>query len=142
VENSPSKRESGEAKVDVLARDVTFAALAESLAAQTLRQQLIAQNIANVNTPDYQRRDVSFSDELVQALAEPGTRTERVANVLNTVAREVVEERLFYRADLGGVDLDREMTEQAKTTLMHAALAQLTQQKIRQYRQVIKEGRV
>ena len=143
--------------MDVLARDVTFAALDRALAALSLRQSLIAQNIANVNTPNYKRRDVSFTEELASALsgaaeagaaetagalAERPEREQRVARVMQTVAHDVVAKRLFYRADMGGVDLDREMAEQAKATLMYAAMAQLAQEKIRQYRTIIKEGRV
>jgi len=142
--------------VDVLARDVTFAALAQSLDALSLRQTLIAQNIANVNTPGYKRRDISFTEELAAALGpQPDTEgaaatgaaavpdwAQRVERVMHTVAREVVEENLFYRADMGGVDLDREMAEQAKSSLMYAAMAQLASKKIQQYRLVIRDGRM
>ena len=135
-----------------MARDVTFAALAHSLNALSRRQTLIAQNLANVNTPGYKRRDIDFSAELAAALeplagdaAQAGSvpeRQQRVERILSSVAREVVEENFFYRADLGGVDLDREMAEQAKTSMTYAALAQLAQKKIQQYRSVIREGRV
>jgi len=128
--------------VDVLAQDVTFAALAKSMEAQSLRQTLIAQNIANVNTPNYKRRDISdFSSELLDALGEAGSRTERVGHVQDLVAREVVAEELFYRADQGGVDVDREMAELAKTSLLSATYSQLLQKRIGQYRMVIREGR-
>lgn len=128
--------------MDVLAQDVTFAALAKSMEAQSLRQTLIAQNIANVNTPNYKRRDISdFSSELLDALSEAGSRTERVGQVQDLVAREVVAEELFYRADQGGVDVDREMAELAKTSLLSATYSQLLQKRIGQYRMVIREGR-
>jgi flagellar basal-body rod protein FlgB len=110
--------------------------------AQSLRQTLIAQNIANVNTPNYKRRDISdFSSELLDALSEAGSRTERVGQVQDLVAREVVAEELFYRADQGGVDVDREMAELAKTSLLSATYSQLLQKRIGQYRMVIREGR-
>jgi flagellar basal-body rod protein FlgB len=129
--------------VDVLGRDVTLAALAASQSALDQRLELLAQNIANVNTPDYKRRDVDFTAELVAALDRPaGSRAERVANLGQVVAREIVEQQLFLRPDLGGVDLDREMAELAKTQLRLAATNQLLYKKIRQYRSVIKEGRI
>ena len=129
--------------MDVLAQDVTFAALAKSMEAQALRQTLIAQNIANVNTPNYKRRDISdFSSELLDALSEAGSRAKRVGHVEDLVAREVVAEELFYRADQGGVDVDREMAELAKTSLLTATYSQLLQKRIAQYRMVIREGRV
>jgi flagellar basal-body rod protein FlgB len=129
--------------VDVLGRDVTLAALTASQSALDSRLELLAQNIANVNTPGYKRRDVDFVTELAAALDAPAAdRRERVADLGRVVAREVVEDRLFLRPDLGGVDLDREMAELAKTQLRLAALNQLVYKKIRQYRSVIKDGRI
>lgn len=129
--------------MDLLAKDVTLAALATSQTALAERRGLIAQNIANVNTPNYERRDVVFRDELVAAMKAPaGDRAERVKNIGQVIAREVVEDRLFYRPDMGGVDIDREMTELAKNQLEGSAMQQLVYKKIRQYRTVIKEGRV
>ncbi|MBN2081989.1 flagellar basal body rod protein FlgB [bacterium] len=129
--------------MDVLGRDVTLAALSMSQQALTKRLELISQNIANVNTPDYKRRDISFIDELSTALDAPAaSREERVANLGQAVAREIVEERLFLRPDLGGVDIDREMAELAKTQMRLNATHMLAYRKIRQYRTVIKEGRV
>ena len=129
--------------MDVLARDVTLAALTASQSALTRRLNLLAQNIANVNTPDYKRRDITFTDELAEALRQPATsRGERSARVGSVVAREVVEEQLFYRADQGGVDIDREMVELAKAQVKGTVLQQLVYKKIRQYRSVIRDGRI
>lgn len=129
--------------VDLLAKDVTLATLVAAQAGLKKRSNLIAQNIANVNTPNYKRRDVSFNDELAAALNRPaGNRREMVANITRVVAREVVEERLFYRPDMGGVDIDREMVEFAKTQIKSSLVNQLLYEKIRQYRTVIKDGRV
>lgn len=126
-----------------MAKDVTLAALSASQTGLAQRFNLIAQNIANVNTPGYKRRDVSFTDELAQALAVPtADRGERVARASDVVAREIVEEQLFYRSDMGGVDIDREMVELAKTQVKMAAINQLLYKKIYQYRLVIKDGRI
>ena len=121
---------------------MTFAALAKTGSALGRRQKAIAQNIANVNTPGYKRRDVDFKAELANALSTSGSRSARADAVLDTVARDVVEEQLFYRADMGGVDIDREMAELAKTSLLGSAVNQLLTNKIRSYRSVIKEGRL
>jgi flagellar basal-body rod protein FlgB len=129
--------------VDVLGKDVTLAALAASQSALGKRMELIAQNVANINTPGYKRRDIEFTAELAAALELPAAdRAERVGNIGSAVAREVVEESLFLRPDLGGVDMDREMAELAKTQLRLSATGQLLYKKIRQYRSVIKEGRI
>jgi flagellar basal-body rod protein FlgB len=131
----------GEKTVDLLAKDVTFGALAKGLKGLSARQQAIASNIANVNTEGYKRRDVSFSDDLANALEVGGTRSERSAALNSLQPREIVEDQLFNRADMNGVDLDREMAEQAKANLMYSALSQFAQMKIRQLRMVIRDGR-
>jgi len=129
--------------VDLFARDVTFATLAKALGGTSRRQTLIAENIANVNTPGYKRKDISdFSSELAEALAPGGTRQEQVARVSDVVAREVVQDELFYRADKGGVDIDREMAELAKASLLGATYNQLLSKRISQYRMVIRDGRM
>ena len=109
--------------MDVLARDVTLAALTASQSALTRRLNLLAQNIANVNTPDYKRRDITFTDELAEALRQPATsRGERSARVGSVVAREMVE--------------------LAKAQVKGTVLQQLVYKKIRQYRSVIRDGRI
>ena len=129
--------------MDVFANDVTLAGLVKAMQAQSIRKGLIAQNIANVNTPGYKRRDVVFAEQLSAALADKtGSRSERANRVMGTVAREVVESNLFYRTDMGGVDLDREMVEHAKANIMGSSMSQLIAKKIRMYRMVIKNGRI
>ena len=111
--------------MDLFARDVTFPALAKALGLQSKRQTLIAENIANVNTPRLQapryERTSARSWRTALGGRRRSTPEQRVARVMQAVAREVVAEELFYRADMGGVDLDREMAELAKTSLLYAA---------------------
>ena len=129
--------------MDLMAKDVTLAALRASQKGLSKRFELLAQNISNVNTPNYKRRDVTFTEELAAALDAPAAnRDEAVARVGGVVAREIIEERLFYRPDMGGIDIDREMVELSKTQLKNAAVNQLIYEKIHQYRNVIKDGRV
>ena len=44
------------------------AAMQRALAASSLRQQVLSDNIANVNTPNFKRSDVLFGDQLQQAV--------------------------------------------------------------------------
>ena len=41
--------------------------LARTLDAASLRHRAIASNVANVNTPDYKRVEVSFEEDLVRS---------------------------------------------------------------------------
>ncbi|MEV7635419.1 flagellar basal body protein [Pseudarthrobacter enclensis] len=47
---------------------VTSAALASALDGLALRQRTIANNIANINTPNYKAKRVSFEDELATSV--------------------------------------------------------------------------
>jgi len=126
--------------VDILGTDFTFNLLAKSLEGLSLRQQAVAQNLANVNTPGYRRKDVLFEDVLQAALAGPKSGP-KVLRTLQSARFEVVEERQVYlRNDLGGVDLDREAAELAKTTLRINAVLNLLGKRIALYKQTINEG--
>jgi flagellar basal-body rod protein FlgB len=49
---------------------VTINALSSAMDGLALRQRTIAQNIANVNTPNYHAKIVSFENSLAQSVAE------------------------------------------------------------------------
>ena len=53
---------------DSVLESVTSAALASAMDGLALRQRTIANNIANVNTPNYHAKRVSFEDALAQSV--------------------------------------------------------------------------
>ena len=126
--------------MDILAKDITFSLLAKSLEGLALRQQAVAQNLANVNTPGYRRKDVLFGDVLQAALTEPKSREETMRTIQSTRFEVVQESGLFFRNDRGGVDLDREAAELAKTTLRINAVLNLLGKRIALYKQTMNEG--
>lgn len=97
-----------------------------------LRNEAIANNIANVNTPNYKRQDVSFEAELKQALKASGnneTLDERISNVNDRLSR--IEPRVYtdaagysYRLDGNNVDIDNENVELASNQIKYNALIQ------------------
>lgn len=134
--------------MDLLGSDATTLALGKGLLFASARQNLLAANIANVNTPGYKRRDLdieAFEAQMASALgldAGDGPSGGASLDALEAVTpREQAQARLFYRTDMGGVDIDREMAELAKTNMLGAALGQLLQKRIGAYRLVIREGR-
>jgi flagellar basal-body rod protein FlgB len=67
--------EGQEGKTDMFLKDALFSrtsipAVAKSLDAAALRGRAIANNLANVTTPGYQRIEVAFEDQLRMALDE------------------------------------------------------------------------
>lgn len=96
----------------------TVGLLSLALDAAGMRQQAIAQNIANVNTPGYQRMGVSFEsrlDELRQDL-----RQGRAPSLAGLAALRPQ----FEAAGAAGeaVALDTEMASLSENTLHHQAL--------------------
>jgi flagellar basal-body rod protein FlgB len=95
--------------------DSTQLALEAAMRGATLRQTLLTDNLANVNTPGYQRKDVDFHAELASAM-ETGSSMESVAFSPSTDASRTV------RADGSGIDADQESAELAKNALEYQAL--------------------
>lgn len=87
--------------------------------AAALRHQVISQNVANVNTPGYRRLAVEFEDELAKVLGTPG------GSVAAVAPKVVVDDRATDRVDGNTVDLDREMGDLNKNTLLFQAAAQI-----------------
>ena len=96
--------------------DTTHSALERAMHGASLRQATLAENLANANTPRYQRRDVSFHDALRSALAGGEEALESVE------VTPVVDGSAPLRADGSNVDVDREAAELAKSGLEHEAL--------------------
>ncbi|MBE3590244.1 MAG: flagellar biosynthesis protein FlgB [Firmicutes bacterium] len=125
------------------------AALSAGLEVLSLRQRLIAQNLANVDTPGYARLDLDFGQAFAAALAaETGTAGSPGATALAgpagvpgaTVLASAAPALpagaslagavqpaagLAFKVDGNGVDLDQEMVELAETGMQYEAASQL-----------------
>jgi flagellar basal-body rod protein FlgB len=96
--------------------DTTQIGLERALAGASLRQQAIAQNIANVNTPGYRRQDVDFQSALQSAWDGGEQKVEGVSPAVKTDPSSVM------RADGSSVDIDSEAAAQAKNGLQYEAI--------------------
>jgi len=104
--------------------------LAQVLDASALRHRVIAQNVANVNTPGYKRLELAFEGELAKALRAPAGDTAAVRpTVIQTDAPE--------RVDGNTVDIDREMSEVAKNGLLYQAMSQILASRLGSLRSAI-----
>jgi flagellar basal-body rod protein FlgB len=99
--------------------DSTQLALERAMEGAGLRQQALAANIANVNTPGYQRQDVDFHSALAGAMQaeDPAEALEHTSFAIGTDASAVV------RADGSGIDLDAESAKLAANGLEYEQLA-------------------
>lgn len=94
------------------------------LDATELRSRTIANNIANINTPNYKRRYVSFEESL--------------KNEINNAKIEVkVDKDSIVREDGNNVDLENEKVNQAAASLQYNALVSLTNTKLAMTKSVI-----
>ena len=71
--------------------------------ASWLREEVLSNNIANVDTPNYKRQDVEFKTYLNSAIEQSGkpkaTLTQKINNVdLSTENVELAEEQINYNA--------------------------------------------
>ena len=91
------------------------------------RNQVIANNLANVDTPNYKRKDVAFQAYLQAEMegADTTTLQERISDIdldaLNVTSYTDMAE-LSYREDGNNVDVDTENVELASNQLMYEAL--------------------
>lgn len=98
--------------------------------AAALRQKVIAQNVANVNTPGYRRLAVEFEDEMAKALGTPG-------GAPGAVSGTVVVADAAERVDGNTVDLDREMGDLTKNGLLYQAAAQIAASRMASLRSAV-----
>jgi len=105
--------------------DRMFPVMDNLLTQTSKRQQVLAANVANLDTPGYRTKDVSFAAQLDGSL--------------DTSSR-VVEVESKEKGNGNNVDLDRELTEITKNGLQYVTLVQYLNQKIKTLRSAITEG--
>lgn len=82
------------------------------------RQQAISDNIANVETPGYKSKSVSFEDQLQQQIsASDGTTRDTVQRIQNTGTVTTASTDESARLDGNNVDVEKENTELARTQI-------------------------
>lgn len=113
-------------QIDVLSRLLDVA---------SLRHSVIAQNVANVNTPAYRQRELSFEDNLLRALerADPAAVTSAVRSQPQVIEGVGGADR----TDGNNVDIDQEMAALTKNTLLYRVFGQVLAAQLGQLRSAI-----
>ncbi len=95
--------------------------------ASYVRQTILAQNIANVDTPFYKRSEVEFSEVLKRELLNTNKRD--VTGAVRAVDKSRLAPKVFedmsnysYRIDRNNVDVDTENVEIASEQLRYQAI--------------------
>ncbi len=101
-----------------------------------LRQEAIASNIANAETPGYRRLDVSgdFASELRARLGQPGA-----VGSFADLQPKLVEDlnARSVRPDGNSVEIERELLEMNRNTVEYDFLADVVSRNIKQLRMAI-----
>ena len=95
--------------------------LSKALDASSLKGEAITNNIANVDTPGYRRKDVVFESYLQQAIDSHGKiKHDSLSRVFPKVIE--VNTNLDYRIDGNNVDIDTEMGYLAQNQIKYNTL--------------------
>jgi flagellar basal-body rod protein FlgB len=104
------------------------------------RHELITNNIANVSTPNYKRKDIEFQSYLANELQGKGTLDQKVANAdLNSLEASVYTDNtsLSYRLDGNNVDIDTESAMEAENQIRYYALLDAMTQEFSRIKSVL-----
>ncbi len=115
--------------------------LEKGLDASWTRNSVISNNIANVDTPGYKRKDVQFEDHLMAAIGYTDDLDREVANVdmdelFATTYTEY--EDVSYRIDGNNVDIDTESAELAKNQIKYYTMLDSVSQEFSRLKSVTK----
>ncbi len=103
--------------------DTTQSTLEKAILGASARQQAITQNLANVDTPGYQRVDVDFHKTLRDAMASGAGPQSATFSPQRDATAQV-------RADGSTVDADVEASAQARNGLEYETLVQVSKARI------------
>ena len=130
--------------------DLAWGVIEKDLQGLSKRLEATSQNIANMNTPRYSRKEVSFEDQLKEVIDAPrrlpmarsaprhfsNVRTDisSVAPVDHSVGYEL------YRLDHNNVDPETETARLTETRMLYQAMSKVLTRKISMYRRAIGGG--
>ncbi|MDQ2872142.1 MAG: flagellar basal body rod protein FlgB [Candidatus Eremiobacteraeota bacterium] len=127
--------------------------LSNAMSGAGIEHQAIAENIANVNTPNYERQTVSFKDALAAAAGSPSDSSD--LELQTNSDRQFVDDSgqstaafdpqitadstRQMRADGSNVDVDQEMAQLSQNSSYSQTMAQLLQVQFMRLREAITE---
>lgn len=113
--------------------------------AANLRNELLTNNIANVSTPNYKRKDLDFESVLQGELAGEKNLSKAVKKAnqnLETLDAQVYTDNasLSYRLDGNNVDINTEEARLTENQIKYQALVDLMNQEFARYNTVLSSG--
>ncbi len=122
--------------------------LEKAIGASTLRQKVISDNIANVNTPKFKKSEVQFEELLAKEMSQDKLQMARTNAAHMPMQVEGIPgprvntiTQTSYRTDGNNVDIDTEMAGMAKNNIYYNAVVQQLSGYFSGLRSAIKEGK-
>lgn len=121
----------------------------KALDASLARNDTISQNLANIDTSNYKRKDVAFEQYFNESLNSlEGNMTDKRHIAINSDDMDEIQPTITQdnsdvsmRIDGNNVDIDSEMAYLAKNTIKYNALVQMINSNFSKIKNVIREGK-
>jgi flagellar basal-body rod protein FlgB len=134
-------------KLDLF-QNQTIDAVGAYMSRLTQRQQIVFSNLANIGTPGYQTKDVSFHATMQELLTDNSTelktsRPDHSSGMIPIMPRAQAFEvqGLTPKPNKNNVDLDQEMMKMSETSFGYSMMTQFLRGKFRTLSMSINEGK-
>lgn len=125
----------------------TISTLENALTYSSTKQKVISDNIANVDTPNYKAKNVSFKaayyDALAQTLKTNKTNQKHIDFKSKTISPSFAlhTKTVSYNESGNSVDIDKEMADLASNQIYYNALTERISGKFSSLQNVIRGGK-
>lgn len=103
--------------------DMNLEYLSKALDASVLRNNVIANNIANVNTPNYMAQAVNFEDMMKEYIAQENNGFQQASyNNGNLILHNLANVQPAVYSTGNKVDINKEMSELAKNQIWYSSI--------------------
>lgn len=114
--------------------------LEKMLDVSATKHKVIANNIANINTPGYKKMEVCFAEQLEKVIKDTSANKFDVFQPKIVVSKE--DTNVAIRNDGNNVDMDKEVSALMKNTLSYNVYTQLLAKKMELVKSAIENSRV
>lgn len=121
----------------MLFNSLDFKALESSLNATYMKQEIISQNLANLDTPEYKAKEFSFENAMERAMGEADLKK---GGDYSFKAEITESKNTTVRVDGNNVDADKESMELYSAYLQSAYLVEKINAVISNYRYVLNQS--
>lgn len=114
--------------------------LEKMLDVSAMKHKVIANNIANINTPGYKKMEVSFAGQLEKVIKDSSTN--KFDNFQPKIVVSKEDTNGTVRNDGNNVDMDKEVSSLMKNTLSYNIYTQLLAKKMELVKSAIEDSRI